>query len=45
VLAPGANPTIMSYNANIRLAHFESKNIFSAFKKRSSLPTTTKLVL
>jgi hypothetical protein len=42
---PGPNPTIMSYNASVvnfnnatgSLAHFENKNIFFPFEKRSSL--------
>jgi hypothetical protein len=42
---PGANPTIVSYNASVvqvfnatsSLGHFENKNISSTLKKRSSL--------
>jgi hypothetical protein len=31
--SPGANPTIMSYNATGSLACFENKNILYYFKK------------
>jgi hypothetical protein len=45
VTSSGANPTIMSYNASVvnfnnatgSIAHFENKNIFFPFEKRSSL--------
>jgi hypothetical protein len=36
-LAPGANPTIVFYNATISLVRFENKNSFIYFKKYSSL--------
>jgi hypothetical protein len=47
--APGANPTIVIYNASVvtfynatgSLARFENKNILFCFEKRSSLHTTT----
>jgi hypothetical protein len=47
--APGANPTIASYNANVvkfyntagSLAHFENKNIIFYLLLKTLLPTTT----
>jgi hypothetical protein len=48
-LYPGANPTIISYNASVvkiyettsSLVRFETKNIFFHFEKRASLLHTT----
>jgi hypothetical protein len=49
LLFPGANPTILSYNASVEkiynttssLVRFENKNIFLYFDKPSSLCDTT----
>jgi hypothetical protein len=42
---PGANPTIVSYNATGSLARFENKNIYSALKNAQAYQGSTTLTL